>query len=120
MSRSTCIIGGSVFAMLCRIPDVAPLPASHRSAAHRPRPVDGDHSRSHEPHRFGAAPHERPADSRVDLPLAREIAQREGIGAIVHGDVTPLAGGSVLTVRLLAAESGDELASFRESMSGAK
>jgi tetratricopeptide (TPR) repeat protein len=38
----------------------------------------------------------------------------------VHGDVTPLAGASVLTVRLVAAESGDEFASFRESVSGAK
>ena len=63
---------------------------------------------------------QRPANSRVSLPLAREIAQREGIRLVVDGDVTPLAGGSVLSVRLVAAASGDEMTSYRESVTGAK
>ena len=50
----------------------------------------------------------------------REIAQREGIRLVVDGDVTPLAGGSVLSVRLVAAASGDEMTSYRESVTGAK
>jgi tetratricopeptide (TPR) repeat protein len=62
----------------------------------------------------------RDRTSRVDLALAREIAAREGIKAIVDGSVTPLAGGYVVTVRLLAASTGDDLASFRETIDGPK
>jgi len=61
---------------------------------------------------------QRPRNTRVDLALAREIAAREGIKAIVDGAVTPLGKGYVVTVRLIAAASGDELASFRESIDG--
>ncbi|MGI9079134.1 MAG: protein kinase domain-containing protein [Gemmatimonadaceae bacterium] len=61
---------------------------------------------------------QRPRTTRVDLALAREIAAREGIKAIVDGAVTPLGKGYVVTVRLIAAASGDELASFRESIDG--
>jgi len=60
---------------------------------------------------------QRPDTSRLDLTLAREVAQREGIKAIVDGDVTPLGGGYVVTVRLVAAESGAELASYRQAIS---
>ncbi len=56
--------------------------------------------------------------SRVDLELAREIAAREGIKGIVDGDVTPLAGGYVVAVRLVDAATGDGLASFRETIDG--
>jgi tRNA A-37 threonylcarbamoyl transferase component Bud32/tetratricopeptide (TPR) repeat protein len=56
----------------------------------------------------------RPVTSRLDVPLARELAQREGIKAVVDGDVTPLGAGFIVTARLLSSESGDELASFRE------
>ena len=62
----------------------------------------------------------RDRTSRVDLALAREIAVREGIKGIVDGSVTPLAGGYVVTVRLLAAATGDDLASFRETIDGPK
>lgn len=62
----------------------------------------------------------RDRTSRVDLALAREIAAREGIKGIVDGSVTPLAGGYVVTVRLLAAATGDDLASFRETIDGPK
>lgn len=62
----------------------------------------------------------RERTSRVDLALAREIAAREGIKGIVDGSVTPLAGGYVVTVRLLEAATGDDLASFRETIDGPK
>ncbi|HVF41333.1 MAG TPA: protein kinase, partial [Gemmatimonadaceae bacterium] len=60
----------------------------------------------------------RERTERVGLTLAREIAAREGIKAIVDGSVTPLSGGHIVTVRLLAANSGDELASYRETIDG--
>ena len=58
---------------------------------------------------------QRAPTSRVDAPLAREIAQREGLKVVVGGSVTPLGNGFVLTARILAAESGNELASFQET-----
>ena len=60
----------------------------------------------------------RDRTTRVDLTLAREIAAREGIKGIVDGDVTPLAGGYVVAVRLVDASTGDGLASFRETIDG--
>src|SRR5439155_1284108 len=61
---------------------------------------------------------QRPATSRVDLGLAREIAQRQGIKAVVDGTVTGVGGSYILTLRLLAADSGVDLASFRETGDG--
>ena len=58
---------------------------------------------------------ERPANTRVDLQVAREIALREGIEAILHGDLSAVGDGFLIVLRLTAAESGDELASFRET-----
>jgi tetratricopeptide (TPR) repeat protein len=54
--------------------------------------------------------------TRVDSAIAREIAEREGITAIVDGTITPLSAGTyIIVARLLAAEDGSELASFRET-----
>jgi hypothetical protein len=47
--------------------------------------------------------------------LAREVAQREGMKAVVTGELTPLGAGYVITLRLLGAASGDVLASFQET-----
>ena len=58
---------------------------------------------------------QRPTGTRVDYALAREIASREGIKAVVDGDVVMLGGGYVLSARLIAAQTGEELASFRET-----
>ena len=58
---------------------------------------------------------DRPLSTPVDLAIAREIAQREGAKAVVDGDVTPLGAGYVVTLRLVTADSGAELASFREA-----
>jgi tetratricopeptide (TPR) repeat protein/TolB-like protein len=61
----------------------------------------------------------RKPTTRVDLALAREIAVREGIKAVVTGSVTSAGAGYIITARLVSAQSGDELAVFRESASDA-
>ncbi|HEX6050072.1 MAG TPA: protein kinase [Gemmatimonadaceae bacterium] len=60
---------------------------------------------------------QRPATDRVDFTTAREVAQRAGAKAVVTGSLVPASGGYIVTARLVAAESGNELASFRESAS---
>ncbi len=47
--------------------------------------------------------------------LAGEVAQREGMGAVVAGELTPLGTGYIVTLKLLAASTGDVLASFQET-----
>lgn len=64
---------------------------------------------------------QRPADVRVDYALAREIATREGIKAVIDGDIVSLGGSYVLSARLVSANSGDDLApAFRETATEAK
>jgi tetratricopeptide (TPR) repeat protein/tRNA A-37 threonylcarbamoyl transferase component Bud32 len=63
---------------------------------------------------------QRPPDSHVDFALAREIATREGIKAVIDGEIVSLGGSYVLSARLVAAQTGEELASFRETASEAK
>jgi tetratricopeptide (TPR) repeat protein len=58
---------------------------------------------------------ERAPNTRVDAQVAREVAIREGIGAILHGDINGVGDGFLIVLRLSAAESGDELATFRET-----
>ncbi|MEO8564384.1 MAG: serine/threonine-protein kinase, partial [bacterium] len=62
---------------------------------------------------------QRPATSRVDLALAREIAQREGIKAVVAGNVASAGSAYIITARLVSAASGDELAVYQESAASA-
>jgi len=57
----------------------------------------------------------RPDTARVDGATAREVAQRAGAKAIVAGSIVPAGVGYIVTARLVTAETGDELASFRES-----
>ena len=57
----------------------------------------------------------RPVDAGVDLGLAREVATREGIKAIVEGEVVSLGSGYVVAARLLATQDGAELGTFRET-----
>jgi tetratricopeptide (TPR) repeat protein len=52
----------------------------------------------------------RPAGTPLDVVLAQEIAQREGASAVVAGEIAPLAGGYVLSVRLLGADGSTLLA----------
>ena len=56
---------------------------------------------------------QKSADSRVDLALARQIAQRRGSKAVVAGDLTPVGNGFIVTLRLVGAQSGNDLASFQ-------
>ena len=55
----------------------------------------------------------RPPGVRLTPTLAREVAQREGARAVVEGDLAQLGAGYLVTLRLVAATTGDELASFR-------
>ncbi|MDQ3515648.1 MAG: tetratricopeptide repeat protein, partial [Gemmatimonadota bacterium] len=61
---------------------------------------------------------QRPPGTRVDFSLAREIATREGIKAVVDGNVLSLGGKYVISLRLLSPQSGETLASFRETAEG--
>ena len=61
---------------------------------------------------------QRDPTTRVDSAVARQIALRDGIKAIVDGEVTGVSGGYIVSLRLVRADSGTELASFRESGDG--
>jgi tetratricopeptide (TPR) repeat protein len=61
---------------------------------------------------------ERPLTAHVTSTLAREIAEREGVKAVVEGNVTAVGTGYIVTLRLVSADSGMELASFRETGEG--
>ncbi len=61
-----------------------------------------------------------PTTTRLDSAVAREVAQRKSIKAIVDGDVTGVPGGYIVSIRLVRADSGIELASFRETGDGPK
>ena len=61
---------------------------------------------------------ERPPLSKLDLPTARQVAQRLGAKAIVDGDVTGVSGGYIVVLRLVTADSGVELWSSRETGDG--
>jgi len=63
---------------------------------------------------------QRPSAAKVDFPVAREIATREGIKAVVDGTVTELGGSYVLSARLVSAQTGQEMATFRETAGEAK
>ncbi len=58
---------------------------------------------------------ERAPDTRLDEAVAVEAAVREGIKAVVAGDVARVGGSYVFTARLVAAESGQDLVNVRES-----
>jgi tetratricopeptide (TPR) repeat protein len=62
---------------------------------------------------------QRPPGTRLDLAVAREIAEREGFKAIVAGEVAPLGSGYVLTARLVSAADGSTLVPLRETAADA-
>ncbi len=57
----------------------------------------------------------RPTDDPLSPDVAREAALRDGINAVVAGDITAAGRGYVLTARLLTAAEGEVLASRRET-----
>lgn len=58
---------------------------------------------------------ERDPSVRLTAELSREVALREGIKAVVAGDVGALGDGYVLTATIVASEDGRSLAAFRET-----
>ncbi|HSG80681.1 MAG TPA: tetratricopeptide repeat protein [Gemmatimonadota bacterium] len=52
---------------------------------------------------------------KLDERLAREVAVREGIKAVIAGDITPVGTGYVLSARLVAAEDGRVLTATRQT-----
>lgn len=59
-----------------------------------------------------------PATTPLMPTLARQLAVREGIKAIVTGDVTGLGSGFVIALRLISADSGDVIASYQTTVDG--
>jgi eukaryotic-like serine/threonine-protein kinase len=57
----------------------------------------------------------KPDSAPVGLPLAREVAIREGIKAVVAGDISPIGSQFVLSARLVGAGDGSVLAAYRET-----
>ena len=55
-------------------------------------------------------------DVALNDSLARELALREGVKAIVTGSLSQLSGGYTITVQLIAAQSGEALAAVRETV----
>jgi tetratricopeptide (TPR) repeat protein len=60
-----------------------------------------------------------PIDTTLSAELARGLAQREGIKAIVAGSVSALSSGYAISARLVAVESGEPLVSVQETVDGA-
>ena len=54
----------------------------------------------------------------LDKERAIEVALRDGIPAVVTGQINPAGSGAVLSVRLLEPKSGEALAAFRENAAG--
>jgi tetratricopeptide (TPR) repeat protein len=61
---------------------------------------------------------ERPGTSRLDLALARSLSVREGVKAIVDGDVTMVGASYIIAIKLVTADSGKDLTSFRATAAG--
>jgi tetratricopeptide (TPR) repeat protein len=55
------------------------------------------------------------ASARLDFTRAREMATREGIKAIVDGEVLAIGGSRVIQANLIGTQTGDVLASFKET-----
>jgi tetratricopeptide (TPR) repeat protein len=58
---------------------------------------------------------QKPAGALVDFSLAREIASREGVKAVIDGKLIAVGGKYAISLRLVSAQSGEELATFRET-----
>jgi tetratricopeptide (TPR) repeat protein len=58
---------------------------------------------------------QRDPEETVDVELGRELAVREGVKAVVAGEVNTLGGAYVLSARLVDAESGEDLVPLRET-----
>jgi tetratricopeptide (TPR) repeat protein len=57
---------------------------------------------------------QRPTTAKVDFAVAREIATREGLKAVVDGEIQRLGGKYAVSVRLLSPQTGETFGTFRE------
>jgi tetratricopeptide (TPR) repeat protein len=62
----------------------------------------------------------RDPTTAIDLQVGRDLALRLGAKAVVDGDISGVTGGYLVSLRLVAAESGDELATFHAAADGPK
>jgi tetratricopeptide (TPR) repeat protein len=60
---------------------------------------------------------ERPPDTRLDAEISREVAVRDGVKAVVVGEVESFGSGFVICAELATASDGAVLAGFRETAS---
>jgi TolB-like protein len=58
---------------------------------------------------------QRPPGAPLDLGLAREVAEREGVKAVVTGQIDPVGRGYVLSASLVSAADGRVLTAVRET-----
>ena len=63
---------------------------------------------------------QRSPASRLNLALAREIAAREGVKAIVDGAIRTLGNDYIISMRLVSADSAITLAAFQETANGSR
>lgn len=63
---------------------------------------------------------QKPSNTRIDFAVAREIATREGLRAVIDGEVLELGGRYVISTRLVSPETGQVLTSFRENAESEK
>jgi len=61
---------------------------------------------------------QRPGAGVLTATLAREVAERQGIKAVVTGQIDPVGGGYLLTASLVSAADGRALAAVRETAEG--
>jgi tetratricopeptide (TPR) repeat protein len=61
---------------------------------------------------------QRPTTTRLDLALAQELALRLGVKAIIDGEVSGVAGGYFVTLRLVTVDSLASIASFTATGTG--
>ena len=59
-------------------------------------------------------------DAPITLALARDLAAREGLAAIVDGEIAGAGSGFIVTIRLVSPDSGQVLASFHDAADGVK
>jgi tetratricopeptide (TPR) repeat protein len=58
-----------------------------------------------------------PPTTPIDFDVARQLATRDGVKAVLDGNVVALGGRYVVSTRLVSATTGEELASFRQEAS---
>ena len=58
---------------------------------------------------------QRPANASMTAALAREVAQREGVPAVVAGEIDAVGKSYLLSARILSAANGEVLTAVRES-----